>query len=369
MGIEYKVRVKNTSGILIAEVVDFWELAYEKRISAPGLGVVLLSEEHPVVDLLAHKYQVEIWRRHVDAEKGIDISWYADFFGLYLDEEREETDKGIFTLRCAGQMWWLWTRYVMWAAGTGDRSKFISEKAETIMKTLVDYNAGSNATTGNGRERTGTITGISQEADGANGNIVDWYCAWENLLETLQELARVGGGDFDLIKTGAATWEFRWYTGQRGSDRSADVIFATDRGNMGKPRYRHNRLAEQTVAVVAGQGQGTDRETAVRTGTDFGAANDVELFVDARDVTTTGGLNARGDTKLDGTQAREEFTFDVIQTPATLYGEVASGGDYEVGDLVTARAFGIERTQKIMGATVAFRRGGRQVIGIETETQ
>ena len=365
MSASYKLRFYSTAGLLLADVTDFWELSYTKRVNTPGMLTFKLREDHAAVALLEHKSQVEVWRRNQKQ----DIDWYCDFYGLYLDQDRSYTDRAIFVANCPGQMWFLDTRYVAWFAATADRTRFTSDPAETIMKTLVDYNACANATTGNGRRRNGAIIGLSIQADGANGNTLNWNCAWRNLLTTLQALALVGGGDFDLIKTAAQAWQFRWYTGQRGTDRSATVIFALERGNMANPYYRYDRIGEKTVAIVGGQGEEDDRDVVIRTGDDYAAGNDVEVFVDARQCSVTAGYNAAGDKRLDELQARDEFGFDVVQTPACLYGDVAAGGHYELGDLVKARAFGIEKTHKFVGVTVTLDENGNETIDLETETQ
>lgn len=368
MGAEYKVRMRSAAGVLVAEVTDFLEIGYTKAVNAPGLATIELPADHQVISSLENRSQVEVWRRYVDALHGIDLDWYCDFYGLYLDQERDYTDRETFTMQCPGQMWFLGTRIVAWAAGTDNRSRFTSTAAETIMKTLVDYNAGANATTVNGRIRAGTITGISCEADGAAGNSVDWFCATDNLMETLQKLATVAGGDFDLIKTAAQAWEFRWYTGQRGTDRSATVIFALERGNMALPRYRKNRISEKTVVVVGGPGQEAEREFVVRTGADYAASNDVEVFLNATNRTTTAGLQAVGDAKADETRARDEFSFEVLQTPACLYGlHYCVAG--VIGDLVTAKWGDVSATEKIRGVTVTYQSGGQEKIDPQMEAQ
>jgi len=365
MTASYKLRLHSAAGALIAEVTDFSELSYTKRVNAPGMLTFKMSEDHAAVALLENRSQVEVHRRNQD----LGIDWYCDFYGLYLDQHHAYTDRGVFTANCPGQMWLLGTRIAAWYASTANRTKFTSDPAETIMKTLVDYNACANATTGNGRQRDGAITGLSIQADGANGSTLDWNCAWKNLLTELRALALVAGGDFDLIKTAAQAWEFRWYTGQRGTDRSATVTFALGYGNLANPYYRHNRIGEKTAAIVGGQGEGSSRDIVIRTGDDYAAGNDVEVFVDARGYSTTAGYNAAGDKRLDELQARDEFGFDVVQTEACLYGAVAAGGHYELGDLVTARAFGIERTHKFIAVTVALDADGNETIDLETATQ
>lgn len=359
MGTDYKLRLKSAAGVLVAEITDFLEVIYVKRVNSPGICGFTLSSEHAAIDLLEHRSQIEVWRRN--KLQGID--WYADFYGLFLDQEFEYSRQDLFRARCPGQMWLLDTRHVLWPAGTSDRSQFSSTAAETVLKTLVDYNAAANATTGNGRIRTGTITGLSIEVDGAGGNSIDWFCAWKRLLPELQEIAQVAGGDFDLVKTGAQTWEFRWYAGQLGTDRTSTVQFSLAHGNMANPRYRYDRRDERTVAAVAGQGQGANRAVAVRTGTDYAASNDIETFKDARNRSTLSGLNSVGDAWLSEKQAREHLSFDVLQTPASLYGK-----HYFLGDLVTAR-YRSDFIQKVDGMEIEFSNGGIEIITIETRTQ
>lgn len=344
----YKLRFYSAAGALVAEIVNFEELCYAKRVNSPGLCTFTLDGDHAAIDLLEHRSQIEVWRANPNQQ----LDWHCDFYGLYLSPNRFQSERNVFTTVCPGQMWLLGTRYVAWYADTADRTKFASDPAETIMKTLVDYNACANATTGNGRLRNGAITGLSIQTDGGRGNSLDWNCAWRNLLTTLQGLALVAGGDFDLIKTAAQAWKFRWYTGQRGDDRSASVVFARERGNMMHPHYRHDRLNEKTVAIVGGQGEKGERDIVIRTGDDYSASNDVEIFVDAKNRATTAGYNAAGDKRLSELQARQEFSFEVVQTPSCFYGQVASGGDYELGDLTTARAFGVECEPKVVGVTV-----------------
>lgn len=366
--VQYKLRVHDADGVLKAEVTDFEYLVYRKRVNEAGVLEFRLGGDHAAIDLLVHRGQVEVWRRL--PRFGVD--WYRDFVGLFLDQERFYVGGSWLVGRCAGLLGMLDWRYVMWKAGTVDRCAFSAVEAETIMKTLVSYNAGANATTGNGRERTGTIAGLSVEADGGNGNSLDWSCAWKNLLGELGKLARVAGGDFDLVKTAAAAWEFRWFTGQRGTDRSAEVIFSLGRGNMGSPRYRENRMGERTVAVVAGQGQGDARAVEVRTGADYAAGNDKEVFVNAAQFSTASGLQAAGDEKLDALQARGGLSFEMLQTPACLYGKhycIDEDGEGVLGDLVTARYDDIEEVQKIVGVTVVLGADGNEVIDVETETQ
>lgn len=324
----FKIRWFNTAGVLQYETTDFLSLSYQRIVNGPGGAIIIYAGDHPLVDDLADKWTAQIWR----CNQEIGLNWFLDFDCIFRSGRRVGTDPGLFYAYCPGQLHRLSWRHILYYAGTADRSEFTSEKAETVLKTLVTYNATSSASTANGRLRDGTMSEIAVESDGASGNTVDHYCSWEELLASLQRLAPLAGGDFDLVKTAATTYQFRWYTGQLGTDRSTTVIFATGLGNMGNPVYLVSHHQEKTVALAGGQGEGELRETAIRTGSDYHVTtNNIELFVDARNVKpgNTAGLQAMADQKLDTRRAEVDFAFDVLQTPACYYGL-----HYFLGDLV-----------------------------------
>lgn len=358
MATEYKVRVYDRTGALTHELTDFHALAYTKRVNAAGMLTLSLNDAHSLVSTIALDYQVEVWRRNVSD----GIAWYCDFYGLFRDAQRAAGDGGevTATLYCPGQMSLLGRAIVGYKTGVANRSAFTAAKAETIAKTLVLRNATSSGTTADGRVRTVTLAGISNQADGATGNTLDAKCSYQNLLSALQDIAAIGGGDFDLIKTAGATWEFRWYAGQRGTDKSASVVFSLAYGNMSRPVLRYNALDERTVAIVGGQGEETFRTVVVRTGANYNADyNAVETFVDGRNYTTSEGLEGAGDRQLSDAQARVSLEFDVLQTTATTYGQ-----EYFLGDLVTAVFAEYSATKKIVGVSVGVSLNG-ETISIE----
>lgn len=354
---EYKVIVYAADGTKLAEVTDFQTLVVARKVNAPGMIRFRLAGDHAAVGLLEDKSLVEAWRR----DRGMGMDWTLELVGLYRYQKRQYTDRSLFEAMCPGVLCKLGWRQILWYAGTASRTKFTGAKAETIMKTLTSYNAGASATVANGRLREGAITGLSVETDASHGNTIDHFCSWDNLLESLQAAARIGGGDFDLVRTGAATFEFRWYLGQLGTDRHTTVTFALEYGNMGNPVYEYDRMDERTVALVGGQGEAGARDTTEVTGPDYAADNDIETFVDARDVDTADGRTSRGNKAMDEKRARPGFSFQVLQTPGCFYGL-----HYFLGDLCTARYDVVEQTVKVMGVTMTVDEGGEKV-EVETE--
>ena len=198
--------------------------------------------------------------------------------------------------------------------------------------------------------------------------MLDWYCSNDNLLETLQKLALVGGGDFDLVKADlnseSLVWDFRFYTGQLGADRSTTLTFAVGRGNMIDPIFEINREDEATIAIVGAEGQKSTRTYLTRTGANYGANNHIEMFVQTH-AETTAGQQAVGDKRLDEREARELFEFGIKQTPNCVYGV-----HFGLGDLAKAvNPFNdVASTVKINAVTLNLSEDGEQVITGEAAT-
>lgn len=356
MSIAYRIDVATASGVKVAEITDFSRLAYAKRVNEPGILEFQLEGNHRDLSKFERNGQITVYRSF---DSG--ATWNADFYALH-QYERRFTDKNgidVFISQSPGIMSMLGWRYNLWYANTTNRTKFSSAKAETIMKTLVSYNLGANATTGNGRLRTGTLSDhtINIETDGTTGNTISWNNAYDNILETLQKLSLVAGGDFDLIKTAANTFEFRWYLGQRGTDRTATVVFSLENGNMLEPEYIKDYIGTKTVALVAGKGEDSSRDTAIRTSTPYYNATNfnVETFVDARNAAKgdTAALNTAGDEELQKNVPTETLNFKVNQTDSYKYGQ-----HYFLGDKVTGKYKGITVTKKITGVDIKYERQG-----------
>lgn len=361
MAAEYRLDIHTAAGVKVAEVTDFIELAYTRRVNAPGLLTWSIMGNHEVLPLLEHNGIVIVYRRNAS----IGLPWTADFWGLYRAQKRWYTDHDLFEARCPGVMTMLTWRIVAWYANTANRSKFKGVKAETIAKTLVSYNAGSAATTANGRIRDGAISGISVQADAGSGNTLNYSCAWDNLLSALQTVASIGGGDFDLAYTGAGTYRFDWHSGQLGTDRTGTLLFALERGNMAEPVYEYDRQEDKSVGIAGGQGEEDERVVRIRTSPSYNAAsNNIETFIDGRNCATEEELNTQADARLADASARQKITYRVVQTPACAYGV-----HYQLGDLIKAQYSPImNMTQKIEGVDVSLGRDGGETIAVEMRT-
>jgi len=363
-GTEYRIDLKTLSGEKVAELtgadgLGFLALAYTKRVNEPGLLSFTLDGNNPALGLLQRRGQVEVWRRN----RRLGIDWYVDFRGLYLGQRHQTQDYSTAQITCPGVMTMLGWRHIAYPAGTTDRSAFSNQRAETVMKTLVNRNVGPGATTTDGRLRNGTIPGITVAPDQGRGNLVTWNCAWDNLLTSLQQLAGIAGGDFDLTQTDPAEWTFEFYPGQLGTDRSGTLTFSLSFGNMGGPVYTLDYTGAKTVAIVGGQGREEDRELSVVLGDEYATDWDIEVFVNASSAKTAQGRIDAGLAALYERRTKETLSYEVLQTASAAYGR-----DYFLGDLVRAQYGPMSVTQKVAGVTVEFDSDGQEQIEVEMET-
>jgi len=344
----------------------YLSLEYTKDINAPGLLTFDVDAGHDVIGNIELDWQIEVLRR--DLAEG--IGWYVDFGGLWRAQRRQTDREGRRTWRgfCPGYLHFLTRSSILYPADTTNRDSFSNGKAETISKFLVTYNATVAGTTADGRDRAVDSWGanISIQADALSGNSFDYKCSRMNLLRALQEVALLGGGDFDLIRTAAQAWEFRWYAGQRGTDRRTTLVFSLLYGNMENPDLYENYIDYPTVAVVAGQGVEYARQIEIRTASDHNSLyRSSEAYVDARSYSTVAGLQAHGDLWLaEQRQNRVQLNFDPVQTEAYNYGL-----QYFHGDIFTARYEEVEAVKQFIKTTVSVQPGSDQIETIKLVTK
>lgn len=362
----YEVRIKNRAGIMQYRLSNFNHMSYQNILNDVGLLELRLPFDHPAVALLEEDGQVEVWRE--SSTLGIDA--YCDFYGLFRASRPTMDERGVryFTAYCPEKKHLLWRPIVAYKANTADRSAFTSDPIETIAKTIVTYNATGAGTTGDGRERTlGSWTDyISVQSDSAAGDSIDFRCAWGRVIGYLQELARRGDADFDLVKTAARAWEFQWFPGQLGTDRSATVIFSDTYGNFESAESYDGGLEEMTVCLVGGDDVEANRSVEVRTGQNYEEDyNEIEFFYNApQGSPSTAVLQAKGDEALEEARAKAQLMVKVKQSVARRYGR-----DLFLGDRVGVQVFGNSTVQKLSKVTVSVASGSGSIETIDVDFQ
>jgi hypothetical protein len=370
MATRYWLNILDLSGVKVAQLSDnnanagFQYLIATRQRNDVGILRAIISQEIPQAAVFNALGEGEMLMAELKrSDPSASIATYTEWRGFVRPTKRE-ADGVLLHMQIEGvhENALLDWRRIMWPASTSSRSSFSDVAAETVAKLLVQYNLTASATTGNGRATNGANASlpVTIETDAAQGNNISMGLAWLNLLPALQRVATLGGGDFSLeYDSDAHSWEFQWHQGYLGTDRSAEVVFSLDRGNMQRPVLNLTNPWESTVAVVAGQGQAADRELVVRTGPNYSSAFSREVFIDARDLSTEEALQDRGDQRLDEMKSRNVLDFTVRQTDALKYGR-----NYFLGDLVTWRFGGLTGTQQVDSVEIELSDGKTEEIVI-----
>jgi hypothetical protein len=95
---EYRLDIHTSDGVKVAEVTDYLDLAYSKRVNAPGLLQFTLPGDHRVIGELEHDGQVIVYRRNA----ALGLPWTADFWGLLRYQRRYFTDRALYEARAPG---------------------------------------------------------------------------------------------------------------------------------------------------------------------------------------------------------------------------------------------------------------------------
>lgn len=219
---------------------------------------------------------------------------------------------------------------------TGESHWKGSGVAEKVIKDLVAFNLGDTVTN---KSRQMSIIKIAEnKARGQNISVSNRY---EKLSEECTRIADlVGVGIQICLDYRQKKFIFDVYEGRNLTTKQQDhppVIFSVEFDNIARQTLVDSTLEYKNTAIVAGQGEGADREIEIVNDTKQGL-NRRELFVDARDIGpesfTT--LEERGQEKLEELKAIYTLEGTVRPFNSFLYGK-----DYDLGDIVTVKFFDI----------------------------
>lgn len=297
----------------------YLSLDWRKKRNDQHVCNFVLDYNSPDVALLSDKDQIEVIR--FDADRG--LAEYTSFDGIYRDAfvtYDSSKKRQAIQFRAFSYEHFLTWRDIAYPSGQTGITKFTSQKAETILKTLVNENIGATALVSNTRAVDAVYTGFSIEADSARGNTLSIEISHQNLLNALQKIVQAAGGDFKVTRTGLLTFRFDWVVNTDRSTGASAVVFSLENANMADPKLAMERSKERTVAIVGGAGEDINRAIRVRTGPNYNAStNHIEMFVDARnsgnDNTILDGI---GDIKMQEMKYRSVLEYDILQTEKTF---------------------------------------------------
>lgn len=344
-------------------ITDFLAVQCQRVVNQPGLLSFTFLGNDNLVQTFEKYDQVEFWWRNL----GLGVDWHREFIGFFMDELWRDNQDNIteWTAYCPGEMMLLELVDIAYASGEANLTLFSAVPAETVAKTLVQYNTTEDAVTGNGRFLDADLDALMGfdvriATDQGRGNDISKGFENANLLNAIADnVAPLAGGDFALTRSDLATdelyWTFEFYPGQLGEDKttgSKKVEFSKLRDNIANVRWQVKRRGVPTVGVVGGRGRADARDYQVVYASDYVATDHIETFINAAGDDAA-ALQNIGESELKRRGNQSLLEFEIWQTPTVFYGpEVPGKITYTLGDLCNVvYPAGVER-RKVTGVTI-----------------
>jgi hypothetical protein len=190
------------------------------------------------------------------------------------------------------------------------------------------------------------------------GPNIKWQSRYKNLEEELEIISNLSGlgwyiyPDFNLKK-----WIFDIYNGRNFSvnqNINPPVIFSPEFDNVKSQEYIDSLVGFGNYAIVAGQGEGVNREI-ITVGSNATGLDRHVIFVDARDLESSNDLPARGESKLNEHRRVLSFQSEILSTGPFEYEK-----DWKLGDIVTVKNkdWGVTMDTRITEVTEIYEAGG-----------
>ena len=355
----YQVDWYDDAGTKIGVIQSFISLEYVRTENAIGRMVLTIPRGLYNYEGFEVGQIFEIWRdKHGSLELQNETAYFLQDWEFFTNENGEEYVR----LNCTDANWLLDTAIVHAAAGSANAE--MTAKPDDMMKAIVRRQLGETAEA----ERQKITVQANVSAGGAS---ISKAFAYRNVMTVLQELADIAKENgvylaFDVVRAAAATFQFRTYAGQRGTDHSRTSgdprLVGKQYGNLSEATFGTYRSDERNWVVVAGQGEGDARTRVYRWNYPrIGASrwNRREYFKDSRDDATTALLEADGDAALNEFRPRQVLTGRLHDTYGMMYGV-----HYQFGDILTAQAFGYNVDCHVSSVSVTVDQDGGEQIDV-----
>lgn len=294
------------------EIDAFESLMWVRRWSKAGDFQIVLN---------AHSFGIE------KLAEGRIITIGSDKTGIisHIEEDTSESGKGNdqILIRGLDLKGLIGKRITVPPAGQSHDA--MTANAETIMKRYVDANA---VTTSPDR----IIPNLSIATDQLRGPSFYYQTRFQSLADEIEKLCLASNLGWDVLFSGNG-YIFDVLTGRDLTtlqSQNPPVIFSAEFDNVGGQKIVTSNLDYRNVAIVAGQGEGAEREVVI-----VGDASGLErneVFIDARDIEDGANLPDRGMQKL------AEYTrVDSFETDVLTYGPFVYKQHWDLGDVVTVQ--------------------------------
>lgn len=203
----------------------------------------------------------------------------------------------------------------------------VTANAETVIKGYVDRNCVNPV------DPNRTISKIQIAANQNRGISTSYQTRFKKLNEEIAKISKAAELGWTMeLDTANNVWIFdvkEVIDKTAGQSTNPPLIFSIDFDNVDKQGLINDNQNKKTTAIVAGKGEGIEREI-VEVNNTFSDLEREELFVDARDLEDLGDLGTRGEQKLSELSSIKSFECE-IKPFANLEYQV----DWDLGDKAT----------------------------------
>lgn len=329
----YTIWLNDPAGTPLALLDRAESVAWTRALSTAGWWEIVLPGDFDT-SLLVIDGILEIWRHPEGGAKTLELSGFLRKITYTTDAE------GVTRIIIAGPdaNELLKRRIVAYAAGSTNSSR--TDEADDLLKALVRDNMSSDASAG----RDLTAAGFYLDAEQRLGPSLTYSCAWDDLYGAITDLCMASAGNGTAlywdVKPGEVTgFTLYTYTSYAGQDRTKDVRFGLEWGNLGEPELVQDYTNEATYIFAGGQGEGSERTIVEVENTDRSSRSPWgrrEAFVDCRNYSSAVELEDRAYQRLVEGQPALRFSGKLLDTPQAEYGK-----DWFFGDLVKVMYFGV----------------------------
>jgi hypothetical protein len=335
------IRIIDTNFNLLGEVDTYTSLQWIRRWHKPGefelhVNPAMLNADKLVEDAI-------IFKAGNPSEAAI-IKYRG--ISILEDGTEELIVKGSFLAGLTG-------RRITYPP-VGNAYHYLNAPVETIMKAYVAANCISPTDTAR------TIPNLVNAPDLARGDKIQYQTRYKQLDEELEKLSVSSGLGWHIwLDIANGQYVFDVLTGRNltsGQDVLPPAIFSTDYDNIKSQAYVNSASGYKNMAVVGGQGEGTERKI-VTVGDEQAGLGRYEVFVDARDIGTEeqgaeplteeqikAMLEQRGQEKLAELARVMSFESQLLTNSNLVYRK-----NYDLGDIVTVlnRKWGVTMDARI----------------------
>jgi len=269
----YDINYCKEDGTVLDRIYHFSTLEYVKTVGDVGVCIIIIPQGLRKV----YENNNPFKRIHIYRNSKLDFVGFVTMIQYNTDVNGNETT--ILTASTA-EIFLRRRIAAYYSAQEPTATTHKEEAADDIMKDIATDNLVTNADYSGTPTQSRTISFITVQADSSAGPTVRKEFAWQNCLQTMQDLqaaSKAAGTEvfFFFNSSGKGNLEFRTRTSEPGRSLIAgttnQVVFSPAKGNLQNVSLTYDYSNE--FNNVYALGEGANGETLVATSLDSGLAN------------------------------------------------------------------------------------------------